>query len=47
MVVFDGVKLVITRDSLSYNRYDYDENFHINAYDCYPDMGSWSFMLHD
>lgn len=37
--------LVITGDSLSYNRYDYDEVPRTNAWDCYIGMGSWSFRL--
>ena len=39
--------LVITGDSLSYNRYDFDSTYRTNAYDCRPGMKSWSFMLRD
>ena len=38
-------KVVITGDSLSYNRYDYDEIPRVNAWDCHIGMGSWSFAL--
>lgn len=41
------MKVVITGDSLSYNRYDYEPLPQANAYDCPPDMGSWSFQLRD
>ena len=37
--------LVITGDSLSYNRYGYDDTPRINAYDCHIGMPSWSFRL--
>lgn len=37
--------LVITGDSLSYNRYGYDDIPCINAYDCHIGMNSWSFRL--
>ncbi len=40
-------KMLIIGDSLSYNRNDYDPVLRWNAYDCYPDMGSWSFCLRD
>lgn len=43
-----GVKmknLVITGDSLSYNRYDYLEDARTNAWDCPVGMGSWSFRM--
>lgn len=43
----DDISVVITGDSLSYNRYDFDDQSRINAYDCYPGMPSWSFMLRD
>lgn len=39
--------VVITGDSLSYNRYDYDTVHRVNAYDCYAGMQSWSFKLRD
>lgn len=42
-----GFTSVITGDSLSYNRYDYDNNARENAYDCQVGMLSWSFMLRD
>lgn len=44
---YDGARVVITGDSLAYNRYDYDPLHRINAFDCFPDMGSWPFMLRD
>lgn len=37
--------LVITGDSLSYNRYGYDENMCMSAFDCHIGMPSWSFRL--
>ena len=37
--------LVITGDSLSYNRYGYDDTPRMNAYDCHIGMNSWSFRL--
>ncbi|HOJ10624.1 MAG TPA: GDSL-type esterase/lipase family protein [Clostridiales bacterium] len=43
----DGISVVITGDSLAYNRYDFDHEPRVNAYDCYPGMPSWSFMLRD
>lgn len=43
----DCKNVVITGDSLSYNRYDFDSVARANAYECYPGMLSWSFMLRD
>ena len=43
----DGARIVVTGDSLSYNRYDYDPVHRLNAFDCFPDMGSWPFRLRD
>lgn len=43
----DGARVVITGDSLSYNRYDYDPVHRLNAFDCFPVMGSWPFRLRD
>lgn len=40
-------KLLIMGDSLSFNRYGYDEVPRSNSYDCFPDMRSWSFCLRD
>ena len=37
--------IVITGDSLSYNRYSYDEAWRTNAADCFVGMDSWSFKL--
>ena len=37
--------IVITGDSLSYNRYGYDDIARINAWDCHIGMDSWSFKL--
>ncbi len=42
-----GARIVVTGDSLSYNRYDYDPVHRINAFDCFPDMGSWPFRIRD
>lgn len=41
------MKVVITGDSLAYNRYGYEPLPQLNAYDCPPDMGSWAFQLRD
>lgn len=43
----DGTVSVFTGDSLSYNRYGFDGVARTNAYDCYPGLLSWSFMLRD
>lgn len=43
----DGARIVVTGDSLSYNRYDYDPVHRLNAFDCFPDMSSWPFRLRD
>lgn len=43
----DGINIVITGDSLAYNRYDFDAEPRTNSYDCYPGMPSWSFMIRD
>ncbi len=40
-------KMLIIGDSLSYNASDFDPAFRVNSYDCFPDMGSWSFCLRD
>ena len=37
--------LVITGDSLSYNRYGYDEIPRVDAWNCHIGMQSWSFRL--
>ena len=37
--------IVITGDSLSYNRYSYDDEPRVNAYDCHIGMDSWSFRI--
>ncbi|MCW4577162.1 SGNH/GDSL hydrolase family protein [Bacillus pacificus] len=42
-----GTKLVVTGDSLSYNRYDFMPDPVYNGYECLPGIRSWSFMLHD
>jgi hypothetical protein len=39
--------VVITGDSLAYNRYDFVDNPRMNAYDCPLGMKSWSFLLRD
>ena len=43
----DGLSCVISGASISYNRYDFDPTARRNAYECYPGMPSWSFMLRD
>ncbi|UJL44341.1 phage tail protein [Shewanella vesiculosa] len=42
-----GNTVVITGDSLSFNNYGYNFAYELNAYDCYPGIRSWSFMLRD
>lgn len=42
-----NLKVLITGDSLSYNRYTYYEEPHMNAYECGVGMPSWSFRLRD
>lgn len=39
--------IVITGDSLAYNRYDFVEEPRMNAWDCPFAMPSWSFLLRD
>lgn len=39
--------VVITGDSLAYNRYDFMREPRSNAYECYSGMASWSFLLRD
>lgn len=39
--------IVITGDSLAYNRYDFVDEPRMNAYDCPLGMQSWSFLLRD
>ncbi|MBP3381390.1 MAG: SGNH/GDSL hydrolase family protein [Clostridia bacterium] len=39
--------VVITGDSLSFNRYDFDEYRGMNAYDYGAGLGSWSFLIRD
>lgn len=41
----DGTSIVLTGDSLSYNRYGYYPDPIPNAYECPADMQSWSFKL--
>ena len=43
----DGARIVITGDSLSYNRYGYDAHGRKNAFDCGAGLPSWSFSLRD
>lgn len=43
----DGARILITGDSLAYNRYSYDRTPRENAFDCGVGMGSWSFALRD
>lgn len=47
LLVKHGTQVVITGDSLSYNRYDFDPEPRTNAYDCLPGIESWSFLLRD
>ncbi len=42
-----NTKVLITGDSLSYNRYSYYEEPHMNAYECGVSMPSWSFRVRD
>jgi len=39
--------VLITGDSIAYNRYTYDDGPRMNAFDCGVGMGSWSFTLRD
>ena len=39
--------ILITGDSLSYNRYGYDSSPRANAFDCGVGMPCWSFLLRD
>ncbi len=39
--------IVITGDSLAYNRYDFVDDPRMNAYECPLGMKSWSFLLRD
>ena len=39
--------VVITGDSLAYNRYDFVDDSRMNAYDCPLGMKSWSFLFRD
>lgn len=43
----DDAKVLITGDSLSYNRYSYYDEPRMNAYECGVGMQSWSFRLRD
>lgn len=43
----DDVTVLITGDSLAYNRYGYDPEFRTNARDCGAGMPSWAFSLRD
>jgi hypothetical protein len=47
LATLNGSKFVITGDSLSYNRHDFDATARTNAFDSFPGMMSWSFMLRD
>ena len=40
-------QILITGDSISYNRYGYDTEPRVNAYDCGAGLPSWSFALRD
>ena len=42
-----GVRILISGDSLSYNRYSYDPEARGEAGQCGAGMGSWSFALRD
>lgn len=41
----NGTKVLISGDSLSYNRYDFDPKFRVEASLCYPGMASWSTLV--
>jgi len=41
----NGTRVLITGDSLSYNRYDFDPNFRTESSFCYPGMPSWSTLV--
>jgi len=41
----DGTKVLITGDSLSYNRYSFDPIFRLESSFCYPGMPSWSTLV--
>lgn len=43
----EAASIVITGDSLSYNRHGYDPKGRPNAYDCGVGIPSWSFSLRD
>ena len=43
----DGATVVITGDSLAYNRYGYDKKGRHNAQDCGAGLPSWAFALRD
>ncbi len=46
-VLSNKKSVVITGDSLAYNRYDFMNIPKNDAYLCYPGMKSWSFLLRD
>jgi len=47
-VIFkNNASILITGDSISYNRYSFDDTPRTNAYDCGAGMPSWSFRLRD
>lgn len=46
-VIADGCSVVVSGASISYNRYSFDPTPRQNAYQCYPGMPSWSFLLRD
>jgi hypothetical protein len=43
----NNANVVITGDSLAVNHYGFDTEFRLNAFDCYPGILSWSFMVRD
>ena len=43
----EGSRVLITGDSLSYNRHPYDSEVRDNAHECGVGMESWSFRLRD
>lgn len=43
----NDARIVITGDSLSYNRYSYDDTPRTNAFNCGVGLPSWSFRLRD
>lgn len=43
----ENARILITGDSLAYNRYGYDPTGRLNAWDCGAGLPSWAFSLRD